>query len=84
MRHGWEGDRDSTGSDLMFVRHLRKNHNKNAPLTSDNKDARAVIGSSRTSAPVFVVNSVVGGVTAMGGAGPVMEYPPTCFGEGQA
>jgi hypothetical protein len=68
----------------MFVRDLRKNHNKNAPLTSDDKNVRAVIGSSCTSVPVFVVNSVVGGATAMGGAGLVMEYPPTCFGEGQA
>ena len=24
----------------MFVRHLKKNHNRNAPLTSDNEDAR--------------------------------------------
>jgi hypothetical protein len=25
---------------LMFVRHLKKNHNRNAPLTSDNEDTR--------------------------------------------
>ena len=38
----------------MFVRCFRKSHNRNTPLTSDNKDTMSCMF-----APEFIINSVV-------------------------